>query len=68
MEQNQISALIYRWRCLGSNPVKAETWFKISPHRCPSQLSYNDHNDRTPSVSRWDGDGEDWPSALICRG
>ena len=32
-----------------------------------SQLSYDEYTDRTPTVERWDGEGEDWPSARICR-
>jgi len=45
-----------------------EIWFEISaPPVPPNQLGYDD-TDRTLSVGRWDGKGEDWPPALICRG
>ena len=34
----------------------------------PSQLSYDEYTDRMISVGILDGEGEDWPPALICRG
>jgi len=50
-------------------PTKAEIWFKISvPPAPPGQLSYDEYTDRTLSVGRRDGEGEDWPPALICCG
>ena len=33
-----------------------------------SQLSYDEYTDLKLAVGRWDGEGEDWPPALICRG
>jgi len=50
-------------------PDRAEIWFEISaPPAPPSQLSYDEYTDCTLSVGRTDGEGEDWPPALICRG
>ena len=52
-----------------SNPGQGRNWFEISAPPAPlSQLSYDEYTDRTLSVWRWDGEGENWPPALICRG
>jgi len=34
----------------------------------PSQLSYDEYNNCTLSMGRWDGEGEDWPPDFICQG
>jgi len=49
--------------------TRAEIWFEISIPPAPSmQLSYDEYTDSTLSVGRWDGEGEDLLSTLICRG
>ena len=45
-----------------------QTFGLTAPPAPPSQLSYDEYIDRTLSVGRWDGEGEDWPAALICWG
>ena len=48
---------------------RAGIWFEISvPPAPPSQLSYDEYTDHTLSVGRRDGEGEDWPPALIGHG
>ena len=49
-------------------PARAEIWFQISvPSAPPSQFTYDGYTDRTMSVGRPDGEGEDWPPALLCQ-
>jgi len=53
-----------------SKKFRAEIWFEISVPSAPptSQLSYMYDEYTGLSVGKWDGKGEDWPRALICRG
>ena len=55
----------------GSNPGHGRNLVRDFCSTCaPSQLSYDEYTDCTlsASVGRWDGEGEDWPPALICWG
>ena len=48
-------------------PARAEIWLEISVQSAlPSQLSYDEYTDRTLSVGRRDGEGEEWLPTLIC--
>jgi len=51
-------------------PAREDIWLEISiPPAYPSQFSFYEYTDRTLSVGRWyDGEREDWPPALMCRG
>lgn len=46
---------------------RPEMWVAISyPPASTRQLSYDEYTACTLSVERWDGEGENWPLALIC--
>jgi len=44
-----------------NNLVNPCAWWPLANSTVTSTLS-------RPTVGRWDSEGEDWPSALICRG
>jgi len=62
-----VSLLDCQPRGLRSNPSRHLAQVFCST-RTPSQLSYDENTDRTLWVGRQDGEGEDWPLALMCRG
>ena len=57
-----VSALDCQSRGPRFKSARAEIWFEISaPPAPPSQLSYDEYTDRTRSLGRQDGEGENWP-------
>ena len=62
-----VSVLDCQSRAPGANPSQGgNTVRDFCSTSAP--LCYDEYTDHALSVGRWDGGGEDWPPALICRG